>query len=514
MGKYQRAIQDYDEAIRLDPQDAFVYINRGIAYHDLGQYQRAIQDFDEAIRLDPESDLAYLSRGIAYYDLGQFERAIDDYDEHYRLEAQDERETIQTVIQSMMVKYNLASVTASDDTANPKGKQLPNTGTDFHTTYNIEDFMDQSTTKYCYKWDAFGRITYQYDVDDTNGDCNTELYAAPGAITQRLTLPPAGSSAKNLIAFASKIDVGQAIYLMGGNGENVDQLTNHLGWSVKGLLWSPDGSKLAIEAIPDGESRMMIYILETNGPVINELTELLSVVGDNPSWPPNSTNIAFGSNFVVNGELNLGQFVINVDGDGLRELARSVFSVFSLSGPTWAPNGSQLVYSAKGQIHVVNEDGSQDTMLTDESIFAERPKWSPDGNEIAFLSSSAAGPGWGDIHVMNSDGSNIVNITNNPGAYSSFRWSPDSNQIAFQYVIGTGGNLEILIINRDGSGLTNISDYPGVDVGPSWSADGRHIVFHSNHGFPSDIYSYSLDDSELTNLTSSPEGEYFPAWSP
>ena len=89
-----------------------------------------------------------------------------------------ELETMQTAIQSMMVKHNLAKVTPSNDTANAKGKQVPNTGTDFDSKYNLKDFMDQSASKYCYKWDDKGRITFQYDVDGTNGACNTELYKA------------------------------------------------------------------------------------------------------------------------------------------------------------------------------------------------------------------------------------------------------------------------------------------------------------------------------------------------
>ena len=46
-------MQDYDEAIRLDPQDAVAYYNRGVAYKNLGQTERANQDFAQAIRLDP-----------------------------------------------------------------------------------------------------------------------------------------------------------------------------------------------------------------------------------------------------------------------------------------------------------------------------------------------------------------------------------------------------------------------------------------------------------------------------
>jgi Flp pilus assembly protein TadD len=45
------AIADYDEAIRLNPQDADVYQNRGIARRALGNVAGAIADYDQALGL-------------------------------------------------------------------------------------------------------------------------------------------------------------------------------------------------------------------------------------------------------------------------------------------------------------------------------------------------------------------------------------------------------------------------------------------------------------------------------
>ena len=64
-GQHELAIQDYTEAIRLDPQYAIAYYTSGYAYYDLGQYERSIQDYDEAIRLDPLDAIAYHWRGFA-----------------------------------------------------------------------------------------------------------------------------------------------------------------------------------------------------------------------------------------------------------------------------------------------------------------------------------------------------------------------------------------------------------------------------------------------------------------
>jgi tetratricopeptide (TPR) repeat protein len=65
VGQYQRAIQDYDQAIQLEPGDSSLFYQRGNAYRRLGQYQRAIQDYDQAIKLEPLYSPAFYWRGQA-----------------------------------------------------------------------------------------------------------------------------------------------------------------------------------------------------------------------------------------------------------------------------------------------------------------------------------------------------------------------------------------------------------------------------------------------------------------
>ncbi len=69
-GHLQEAIAEYDEALRLNPQDAVAYANRGLTYLNLGDYQRAIANLDEALRLDPQNVLAYANRALSYTLLG------------------------------------------------------------------------------------------------------------------------------------------------------------------------------------------------------------------------------------------------------------------------------------------------------------------------------------------------------------------------------------------------------------------------------------------------------------
>ena len=45
------AIADYNEAIRLNPQDEQAWCNRGMSYGNLGNHRKALKNFEEAIRL-------------------------------------------------------------------------------------------------------------------------------------------------------------------------------------------------------------------------------------------------------------------------------------------------------------------------------------------------------------------------------------------------------------------------------------------------------------------------------
>ena len=59
--EYDKAIADYNEAIRLDPEGRrSPYYNRGYAWYDKKEYDKAIADYNEAIRLDPRDALALL----------------------------------------------------------------------------------------------------------------------------------------------------------------------------------------------------------------------------------------------------------------------------------------------------------------------------------------------------------------------------------------------------------------------------------------------------------------------
>jgi tetratricopeptide (TPR) repeat protein len=78
-GQHDRAIEDYNKAIALNPNYAEAYYNRGNAYYFKGQYDRAIEEFNKAIALNPNDATAYNNRGLAYGKKGHYDRAISDF---------------------------------------------------------------------------------------------------------------------------------------------------------------------------------------------------------------------------------------------------------------------------------------------------------------------------------------------------------------------------------------------------------------------------------------------------
>lgn len=70
------ALADFNEAIRLSPQDAHLYIDRGIAEDFLGDNAKALADFNAAIELDPKQPLGYVNRGQTLLTLGKRDEAI------------------------------------------------------------------------------------------------------------------------------------------------------------------------------------------------------------------------------------------------------------------------------------------------------------------------------------------------------------------------------------------------------------------------------------------------------
>jgi len=81
---FDRAIQDYDHSLQINPDSATAHYNRGVAYEFKYDYDRAFPDLDRAVQLDPGDADSHFCRGLALEQRGDYERAIRDFDQVLR----------------------------------------------------------------------------------------------------------------------------------------------------------------------------------------------------------------------------------------------------------------------------------------------------------------------------------------------------------------------------------------------------------------------------------------------
>ncbi|MCH2021293.1 MAG: tetratricopeptide repeat protein [Saprospiraceae bacterium] len=77
---FQKAIENYNKALTLNPQKGSAYFNRAVTYSILRNHTKAIEDYTNAMKYAPEqSPSALVNRGISYKQIGQKNKAIADF---------------------------------------------------------------------------------------------------------------------------------------------------------------------------------------------------------------------------------------------------------------------------------------------------------------------------------------------------------------------------------------------------------------------------------------------------
>jgi predicted Zn-dependent protease len=91
------AIRAFAMAIRLDPDYARAYLNRGMAYERIDNMQQAVEDFGRAIDLEPEEGKIYYIRGEAHRRIGMAKEALQDLKKAAALGYRSARETLRSM---------------------------------------------------------------------------------------------------------------------------------------------------------------------------------------------------------------------------------------------------------------------------------------------------------------------------------------------------------------------------------------------------------------------------------
>jgi tetratricopeptide (TPR) repeat protein/serine/threonine protein kinase len=81
-----KALADYNQALKLDPQYINAYFRRGLFYQNTGDKIKALEDYDQVLQLDPEYIGAYLNRGFLYQNMGENTKALEDYNQVLKLD--------------------------------------------------------------------------------------------------------------------------------------------------------------------------------------------------------------------------------------------------------------------------------------------------------------------------------------------------------------------------------------------------------------------------------------------
>ena len=176
------------------------------------------------------------------------------------------------------------------------------------------------------------------------------------------------------------------------------------------------------------------------------------------------------------------------------------------------------------QIYVMNADGSNPLNLNQDDYLNTYSSWSPDGYWLAFVSDRSGN--W-DIWKLDVracleareegvDGEDPrcqpVQLTDNPDDDFYPRWSPDGDRIAFES--RRQAVRDIYVMDADGGNVTKVTADIDDDSTPMWALDGKAIIYSSYKNFDWDLYSINVDGSDLRQLTKTKGEERFGDWRP
>ena len=223
-----------------------------------------------------------------------------------------------------------------------------------------------------------------------------------------------------------------------------------------------------------------------------------------------------------------GIYAMDVEGSHVHQLmhARGARPV-AIRWLAWSPDGRKLAYWMRGQIWVMNADGTHNRALAGTAgaplggglptVAAASPTWSPDGRQIAYTDGSESRSLW----IMNADGSGKHQVAKLP-RYPAVEldWSPSGGQFAFTRWLWGEGASALYLMNADGTHRRLLGPAPGGFIGaaadPDWSPNGQKIAFTHHDIRPIGIQIAVVNPSghHLIHLTTGRASSFDPAWSP
>jgi Tol biopolymer transport system component len=211
---------------------------------------------------------------------------------------------------------------------------------------------------------------------------------------------------------------------------------------------SPDGRYLALQLWSQ------IWILDMGNGNARLLTDAITRPDEHmsPRWSPDGASIVFSSL-----RSDGGLFVVPVSGGKPRQLT---FHEFDFQ-PNWSPDGRTIVFwgAGRGGLWTVPAQGGSPQKIKSEAKEAQSPAWSPDGRWIACI--------WrGGVAVMASDGGSVRQVTKGPADLAP-SWSPDGRQLFF--LSPRADELQVWSVPGEGGDPVQLTDeHDLADYAPQW----------------------------------------------
>ena len=281
-----------------------------------------------------------------------------------------------------------------------------------------------------------------------------------------------------------------------------------------GAAWSPDGQRIAFVSRQDGNEN--IYVMNTDGSSVTQLTSdpfqyyyiLRDPTDTDPAWSPDGKQIAFvsgRSGSLLNPQA-LNIYVMDANGLNAVQLTgqgKNSLPSFGYAHPAWSPDGKQIAFGYGEAIYVMNADGTGPVKITDVYHFYPReisPSWSPDSQYITFMEEGASSS---DIYIIRTDGSGRRQLTKNFIILAEPAWSPDGKKIMFAGRANSCVDCKpcFYVTDLTGNSPVKLTEYPSENFQYNghitWSPNGDQIALSVNVA----IYIMNADGSNLKYLT-------------
>ncbi len=234
-------------------------------------------------------------------------------------------------------------------------------------------------------------------------------------------------------------------------------------------LWSPDGTLVAFARTVDGSAQL--FVVRADGSGATKIGGPMFATGvDSVSWSPDSRRVAYI------GDPDERVHVASASGGSDAAISPANQPVDSVA---WRPDGQAVLVriqdGALWALATVGLDGSVHRLTPADGCCweYEAARWSPDGQRIAFHK-SIVGKAIFAIHVINADGTNDTIVSDRSTHSYAPDWSPDGTRIL--YYANDGSTERFFVVPADGSS-------PPVATGPSftdaqrvWAPDGSGIL--------------------------------------